>query len=122
MGSRFTANSKAVKPIVRNLHDRGLMVFDGRTSRYSLFAKEAKRIGMPRVINTRYIDNEVTKSYIEKRLKELENTARTYGSSVGIMNTYPISIRMVDEWAATLKEKGFQLVPVTAVANRQVIN
>lgn len=122
MGSRFTANDKAVKPIVRNLHDRGLMVFDGRTTRYSRLAKEAKRIGMPRVINTRYIDNEVTKTYIEKRLKELENTARTYGSSVGIMNSYPISIRMVNEWAATLKEKGFQLVPITAVANRQVIN
>ena len=121
MGSKFTASRKAVEPIISDLHDRGLMVFDGRTSRYSLLAKEARKIGMPRVSNTRYIDNEVNEAHILKQLKALENSARTYGASVGIMNTYPLSIKIVNQWAASLKEKGFQLVPVTAIVNRQIV-
>ncbi len=121
MGSKFTASRKAVEPIISDLHDRGLMILDGRTSRYSLLAKEARKIGMPRVSNTRYIDNEVNEAHILKQLKALENSARTYGASVGIMNTYPLSIKIVNQWATSLKEKGFQLVPVTAIINRQIV-
>tara|TARA_B100001939_G_scaffold347147_1_gene367863 strand:+ start:555 stop:1838 length:1284 start_codon:yes stop_codon:yes gene_type:complete len=121
MGSKFTASEEAVGPVLDDLNGRGLMFLDSRSSRYSIAAQYARRIGMPRAVNTRFLDNVVRRQEILKRLEELENTANTYGAAVGIARPYPLSIEVLNEWARTLPEKGFQLVPVTAVANRQPI-
>ncbi|WP_321395179.1 divergent polysaccharide deacetylase family protein [Emcibacter sp.] len=121
MGSKFTASENAIHPILEELHGRGLMFVDSRSSRYSIAAKYARRLGMPRALNNRFIDNIVSEEEIQTRLKELENTARTYGAALGIARPFPLTIEQLDAWARTLPEKGIQLVPVTAIANRQPI-
>ncbi|TPD61635.1 divergent polysaccharide deacetylase family protein [Emcibacter nanhaiensis] len=121
MGSKFTASENAVHPVLEELHRRGLMFVDSRSSRYSVAAKYARRIGMPRALNNRYIDNVVSEEEIQTRLKELESTAKTYGAALGIARAFPLTIEQLDAWARTLPAKGIQLVPVTAIANRQPI-
>ena len=102
MGSKFTASENAVHPVMEELHQRGLMFVDSRSSRYSVAAKYARRLGMPRAINNRYIDNVVSEEEIQTRLTELENTAKTYGAALGVARAFPLTIDQLDAWARTL--------------------
>lgn len=121
MGSKFTASEEALEPVLEDLNSRGLMLVDARASRFSMAARVARRMGMPRAMNDRYIDNITTAEEIRKQLTELENTALTFGAAVGIARATPLSINELANWSQTLNNKGIELVPVSAVANRQPI-
>lgn len=121
MGSKFTAAENAIHPVLEELHGRGLMFVDSKSSRFSVAARYARRLGMPRAINNRFIDNIVSEEEIQTRLQELENTAKTYGAALGIARPFPLTVEQLEAWARTLPGKGIQLVPVTAIANRQPI-
>ncbi len=121
MGSKFTASEEALTPVLTDLSGRGLMFVDARSSRFSMAARIARSMNMPRAVNDRYIDNVITSEEIQSQLRELENTANTLGVALGLARATPLTISEIAAWAETLPEKGIELVPVTAVANRQAI-
>lgn len=121
MGSKFTSSEKAMTPVLNDLKARGLLFLDARTSSYSVAADLARSLRVPRAINNRYIDNDQTEAAIRQRLEELENLARTYGAAAGVGRLYPVTIRTAADWAAGLPERGFDLAPVSAIANRQPV-
>lgn len=121
MGSKFTSSEEAMTPILSDLKARGLLFLDARTSQYSVAAELARSLRVPRAINNRYIDNEQTEEAIRRRLEELENLARTYGAAAGVGRLYPVTIKTAADWAAGLPERGFDLAPVSAIANRQPV-
>jgi len=121
MGSKFTASEDAMNSVIEDLSGRGLMLVDARSTRFSLAARTARREGMPRAMNDRYIDNVLTSEEIKKQLTELEKTAKTFGAALGIARAIPLTINEISEWSLSLQDKGIELVPVTAIANRQPI-
>ncbi|MBL4802706.1 MAG: divergent polysaccharide deacetylase family protein [Emcibacter sp.] len=121
MGSKFTTSEADVLPILEELHGRGLMFLDARSTRFSVAGAVARRVSMPRAINNLYLDNIISKAEIVRNLTALENTARTYGTALGVARAFPLTIGEIEKWAAGLEARGFQLVPVTAIANRQPI-
>lgn len=121
MGSKFTASEEALTPIINDLKDRGLMFVDARSTRFSMAARLARRVSMPRAINDRYIDNVMTSEEIQKQLGELEKTANTFGAALGLARALPLTIDELATWSQSLEAKGIDLVPVTAIANRQPI-
>ncbi len=121
MGSKFTASEEALTPVLTDLQSRGLMLVDSRSTRFSMAARVARNLNMPRAINDRYIDNVITSEEIQKQLAELEITANTFGAALGLARATPLSINEIAAWAETLAEKGIELVPVTAIANRQPV-
>ena len=121
MGSRYTASEEAMTPVLEDLKARGLLFMDARSSPYSVAAKLARTLRVPRALNNRFLDSERTEENIRKQLEELENVAKTYGAAAGIGSPYPLTMRIVAEWAATLPERGFDLAPITAVASRQPV-
>ena len=85
-------------------------------------AQVAADLNMPRAVNNRFIDTEASRVSIDARLLELERIAQQTGTAVGIgTRPYPVTIERVAAWAATLDAKGFDLVPVSAIANRQAV-
>lgn len=121
MGSKFTTSEEALNPIMTDLQSRGLMFVDARSSRYSMAARIARTLNMPRAINDRYIDNVITADEIQSQLRELEITANTFGVALGLARATPLTIDQIAIWSETLSNKGIELVPVTAIANRQPI-
>lgn len=121
MGSKFTASEEAMTPILKELKSRGLLFMDARSSQYSVAGKLARNERVPRVINNRYIDDIANEEQIKKRLDEIENIAKTYGAAAALGRAHPVTMRTVAAWAADLEKRGFELVPVTAVANRQPV-
>lgn len=121
MGSRFTASEPAMTLVLGEAKMRGLLFMDARSSAYTVGATVARNLRVPRAVNNRYIDNEQTEEAIRARLAELETVASSYGAAAGIGRLYPVTIKVVEEWAAGLAARGFDLVPVTAIANRQPV-
>lgn len=121
MGSKFTASEEAITPVLTDLQGRGLMLVDARSSRFSMAARVARNLNMPRAINDRYIDNIITADEIQSQLRELEITANTFGVALGLARATPLTINQIALWAESLNERGIELVPVTAIANRQPI-
>jgi len=121
MGSKLTASEEDILPILDDLKGRGLMFLDSRSTRYSVAAKVARRLSMPHAFNNRFVDNRLSPDEISRNLTALENTARTYGAAVGVARALPLTLRELESWARGLEDRGFQLTPVTAIANRQPI-
>ncbi len=120
-GSKFSTREIPTKNLLEDLRRRGLMVIDDRASRNSLISSKARDMNLPRAIVSRTLDQRLSPSAIEKRLAQLEKIAQTYGAALGLARAYPLSMEQIETWAATLPAKGIDLVPITAVANRQPI-
>lgn len=119
MGSRFTTNIGALRPVLTELRDRGLMFVDGRTARGSIATRLADNLKLPRALVDRAIDNEMTVKAIDGRLREIERIARRNGVAVASARPHPLSLARIAIWLSGLDAKGLALVPITAVVDRQ---
>jgi len=119
MGSRFTTSETHVRPVLKELGQRGLLFVDSRSSLHSVAARMAGEVGLPRAINNRFIDAEVSRAAIDTRLKEIERIAKTAGYAVGIGSAFPVTIDRLQRWVQTLEGKGLALAPVSALVNTQ---
>lgn len=119
MGSKFTASPNDLKPVLEQLSGRGLLFLDSRSAPRSVAPRIAGELGMPRVLNDRFIDNEASRTAIDARLEELERIALKNTAAVGMGYPYPVSIERVVAWAQNLPAKGIVLAPVSAIVNRQ---
>lgn len=121
MGSRFTAASDSLRPVLIEIEKRGLIFVDGRSTPYTRAASMAQTLGMSVASNDRYVDNDVVEAEIIRQLGELETRARTLGAAMGLARPYPVSVRAVARWAEGLEARGFDLVPVSDIVGRQAI-
>lgn len=119
MGSRFTQSEEALSPILDALGSRGLLLIDNGSAAHSRVHEVAGRLGLPLVINDRFVDTVTDRDSIDLRLRELEDLARENGFAVGLAHPYPLTFERLAAWFPTLARKGIVLTPVTAVANRQ---
>jgi len=120
-GSRFTANELAVGPILDDVAKRGLMVVDARSSAYTVLASQAKKRGLPVAVNTRFVDSSLRPDDIDRQLRDLERTALTVGSAVGLVRAFPITLARLEAWLERLDNTEVVLTPISAVANTQPI-
>lgn len=119
MGSKFTGQEDAIRPILEAINKRGLMYLDSLSAQNSVAARLAREIGLPRVINNRFVDTEATRAAIDARLGELEQIALLHGVAVGLAHPYPVTIERLAAWMQGLADKGIALAPASAIVNRQ---
>lgn len=119
MGSRFTTSAPHLRPVLTELRDRGLLFVDSRSSLRSVAARTATEIGLPRIINNRFIDAEASRSAIDERLEELQRIARISDHAVGIGQPFPVTIDRLVRWTRAIEEEGFALAPASAMVNTQ---
>jgi len=119
MGSRFTASTDALRPVMLRLRDRGLMFVDARTTPRSVAASLASSLGLARAINDRLIDEPAARLPIDTQLVDVERVARETGNAVAIGQPYPVTFERLNAWLPSLEGKGIALAPITALANRQ---
>jgi len=119
MGSGFTANEKALKPVIEALKERGLMLLDTRASTQSLAGRISAAAGLPASAATLTLDSKPTREAVEQRLADLERAARARGSAVGItFEGAPVVLEAISAWAAGLGQRGIVLAPISALASR----
>jgi polysaccharide deacetylase 2 family uncharacterized protein YibQ len=117
MGARFTSDSAAMQPVMTELGRRGLLYLDDGTSARSVAADLAAANDVPFVAADAVIDTVQDRSAILDKLDQLERTARAKGYAVGTGSAFDVTVEAVRSWAAEVRRRGIEIVPVSAVAN-----
>ena len=116
MGSKFTSDERGMTPVMEELHARGLMFLDSRTSPSSAGLRLAFAYGVPHAARDVFLDDDQTPAAIAKQLARLEQIARQHGSAIAIGHPRDATIAALKAWLPLLGEKGLVLVPVSSVA------
>ncbi len=119
MGGRFTAAESHIRPILEALRDRGLMFLDARASSSSAANSAAVKIGLTIAVSDRVLDAIASRAAIDARLLELERLASASGGAIGIGFPYPVTIERLAQWTRVMGDRGYDLVPISALADYQ---
>lgn len=95
------------------------MYIDQRTTNYSHGPNLAREADIPFAFKDVEIDRELNAAEISNSLKALEERALRSGLAVGIGSSKMITMRKIEAWAKTLRQKGIVLVPVSSLASKQ---
>ena len=115
MGSKFTGDGPAMAVVMEVLRSRGLLFLDSRTTPDSMGAREAHRAGVPVLERNVFLDNVNEVAAVNDRLAEVERIARHHGTAIAIGHPRDATLAALAAWIPHLKERGFVLVPLTAV-------
>ncbi|MGI9413278.1 MAG: divergent polysaccharide deacetylase family protein [Hyphomicrobiales bacterium] len=114
MGAKFTSSTDALRPVFRQLNRRGLVYMEDGSSARSHSQKIARDVKLKATSADLIIDSDPNVDAIKRALKQLETIALERGIAIGVASGLPVTVEQITEWTATLKEKGIQLVPVSA--------
>jgi polysaccharide deacetylase 2 family uncharacterized protein YibQ len=114
-GARFLASAAELRLVLEALKSRGLLFLDNGASATSAAPRLGADLGLARAATDIAFDAEGTRAGIERRLAELEETARQSGSAVGMGQPFATTIERVAAWAAALESRGLVLAPVSAI-------
>lgn len=113
MGAKFTAQETALKPMLKEIADRGLLLLDDGSSNRSRMVESAAALKAPAGRADSVIDGVLRGEAIDRELTRLEQIARDKGVAIGAASALPITIDRIARWAKGLEAKGIVLVPVS---------
>lgn len=119
MGSKFTTKPAKLRPVIKELKTRGLMLLDVRENPLSSAASIAERLETPSVARDYVIDDTLTQQGIRARLMQTEKLATSRGYAVAIARPYPLSIIEIKRWTDQVEDRGLALAPITAILRMQ---
>ncbi len=111
MGSRFTADRKAMKYVLAILKQKGLFFIDSRTTKNTVAFEMARQMGVPCGERAVFLDHSDNRKLIEHQVMRLVRLAQRDGSAIGIghpyVNTYKVLYKMLP-----IIQKDVAIVPV----------
>jgi uncharacterized protein len=118
MGSRFTVDRDAMRPVLEELQARGLLFLDSRTAGGSVGPLLARALDVPYATRDVFLDNEPSLSAVEARLAELEAVARRQGHGIAIGHPHDGTLAALSAWLPGASARGFALVPVSTIVRQ----
>ena len=118
MGARFTSSTADFSPIMEELGARGLGYIDDGSSARSVAPQLAAANTVEFGRADASLDQEASRQPILDQLKALEDRATQKGSAIGVISALPVSIETLAFWAKTAQDRGFTLVPVSALMHK----
>jgi uncharacterized protein len=114
LGARFTADEPALTPILKDLAERGLIFVDDGSSARSIASAigATLHLSVPRADIV--IDAAPNAEMIDAALNKLETMARDKGVASASGSALQLTLEHIARWAASLNERGIDLVPITA--------
>lgn len=114
-GSGFSANARALRPIMADLKGRGLAYLDSRETAASAAGRAALSAGVPAAQADLIVDLDLGRAAVLKQLKLAESLARANGSVIVIGRPYPVTLERIRIWIRGLAESGLALTPLSGV-------
>lgn len=118
-GAKFARDAEAVDPIMAELSNKGLAMFEDGSLARSEFSNSAKksRLAFGKATS---IDARLGADEIMQQLMILESTARENGAALGTGTPFPITFDILQEWLPTLEEKGIVIAPASHYAKQSL--
>ena len=119
LGGKFTADARALTPVLAEIASRGLFYLDDGSSPRSLAREIAGRpSASPSPPADVVIDVDPTPEAIDAALTRLEGARRARGAAIGVATALPPSLERIARWCAGLEARGVALIPVSALTAR----
>ncbi len=118
-GSGFSANNKAVRPLMGDLKSRGLLYIDAKQTLASTAPAIARAAGVPNAQADIVLDQKLSRAEILKQLKLAESLARANGTVIAVGHPYPVTLDRIRVWIGELAENGFVLAPVSGIVEKR---
>jgi polysaccharide deacetylase 2 family uncharacterized protein YibQ len=118
MGARFTASTADFNPVMEELGARGLGYLDDGSSNRSVAPQLAAANSVPFGRADMALDRNPSRGPIMDQLKALEAKATDKGSAIGVISALPVSVQTLAEWSKTAEDRGFTLVPISALMQK----
>ncbi len=118
MGARFTASTVDFNPVMEELGARGLGYLDDGSSNRSVAPQLATANSVEFAHADMVLDGNPARGPILDQLKALEAQALAKGRAIGMISALPISVQTLAEWAKTAADRGFVIVPVSALMQK----
>jgi polysaccharide deacetylase 2 family uncharacterized protein YibQ len=119
MGSRFTSDAAGMAPVLDELHERGLLFLDSRTTASTVAESIARQVGVPNAARDVFLDDVQSGPAIAARLADLERIARRRGSAIAIGHAHDATLTALAEWLATIDGRHLALVPLSTIVRQR---
>jgi len=119
-GSKFLTVEEQLKAIVEELKKRGLMYVDGGAED-SLGTRVAYQVGAKWATVELTLDANPGRAALERQFQELEALAKKRAIAIARVSASPLALERLAAWLKTFDQKGLQLVPLSSLANKQLI-
>ena len=118
LGGKFTADEKALAPVLRAFAARGLYYLDDGSSARSLAVALAPSQKLAAARADVIIDASPEAESIERSLERLEAIARDKGSAIGVASALPATIDVLNRFVRSLETRGIALVPLSSIVTK----
>jgi polysaccharide deacetylase 2 family uncharacterized protein YibQ len=115
MGGKLLTTAAALKPVMEEMHKRGLVYLEDASTALTVSETVAKETNLSERRAQIIIDADPTPESIAAALELLEGEARTNGFAIGTGSGLEVTVDSVKAWAEQLQTKGILLVPVSAM-------
>ncbi|MEZ5690988.1 MAG: divergent polysaccharide deacetylase family protein [Rickettsiales bacterium] len=115
----FLENIDLAKSLIKILSMRGLMMIVGKKPAKQSIEELIEVDSTSNAIIDTVIDEELSESSINAKLLLLEQMAAKKGYAIGLIDSYPISIKYLEKWINRTKNHDFNLVPVSAIISKR---
>lgn len=119
-GSKFLTVEDQLTQVMEVLKKRGVMYVDGGAED-SLGARVANGVGAKWAAVDLTLDQTPGRAGLTRQLDEFEALAKKRAVSIARVSINPATLTQLSAWLKTLDKKGLQLVPVSALANKQLV-
>lgn len=113
MGSRFTEDAHAMRVVLSEVKDRGLLFLDSRTSPKSVGRSVARDLGMPILERNVFLDNDNDVDKVRHQLEQVERLARKQGFAIAIGHPRDATIEALKTWVPDAISRGINIVPIS---------
>src|ERR1700730_332162 len=119
LGGKFTADAKALTPVLREIAARGLFYVDDGTSAQSLAMTLAPSQALAAARADVVLDSTAEPEAIEAALARLVALAHDKDVAIGVASALPPSIAIIGRFARALEARGIALIPLSAAMPSQ---
>lgn len=113
----FKKEDANINPAIKEIFDRGLSVFDTKTTSQSFVSRIAEREGFPYGKNNFWLDDDLTPANLNQTLRQAVELAEARGKATVMLRPYPASIKALQKFLNSAAADKFQLAPASAVVN-----
>lgn len=120
-GSKFGVAEGQLRPILSELKDRGLMFVDSGETGSGAISKIAGEIELPKAVSNLTLDANPLPNVIDGQLARLHALGRAQAVAVATARPLPVTLERIRDWLSKLDQNQLRLVPVSAIADRQIL-
>jgi hypothetical protein len=115
MGSRLMEDPEKMRIVFSELKRRGLFFLDSRATPQTIGLEVAQSVGLKAMERSLFIDHSSDEEDIQQKLKRLIQFSLSTGKAIGIGHPHPSTLKSLKEMIPKMKEKGIEIVPLSAV-------